>query len=104
MNNKLQQLEDLLQVHDWYYAMSDDNYYYKLGRKQYEKIWKLMDELKETVDTLPNLKTYTINTVNNMTITIKQVGKTYSVDSEDKVTVTHNHDSIISVSGEYFQK
>jgi len=47
MNNKLQQLEDLLQVHDWYYAMSDDNYYYKLGRKQFEKIWKLMDELKD---------------------------------------------------------
>jgi hypothetical protein len=47
MNNKLQQLEALLQVHDWYYAMSDDNYYYKLGRKQYEQIWKLMDELKD---------------------------------------------------------
>ena len=47
MNDKLKQLEDLLQVHDWYYAMSDDNYYYKLGRKQYEKIWKLMDELKD---------------------------------------------------------
>jgi len=38
-----------------------------------------------------------------MTITIKQTGKTYSVDSEDKVTVTHNHDSIVSVSGEYFK-
>jgi len=46
-NNKLTQIEDLLQVPDWYYAMGDDNYYYKLGRKQYEKIWKLMDELKE---------------------------------------------------------
>jgi len=55
------------------------------------------------VVTLPSLKTYTINTVNNMTITIKQIGKTYSVDSEDKVTVTHNHDSIISVCGEYFK-
>ena len=47
MNNKLQQLEDLLKHHDWYYAMSDDNYYYKQGRKSYEKIWKLMDELKD---------------------------------------------------------
>ena len=47
MNNKLQQLEDLLKVHDWYYAMSDDNNYYKRGRKQFEKIWKLMDELKD---------------------------------------------------------
>ena len=46
MNNKLQQLEDLLKHHDWYYAMSDDNYYYKKGRKSYEQIWKLMDELK----------------------------------------------------------
>ena len=46
MNNKLQQLEDLLKVHDWYYAMSDDNYYYTKGRQQFEKIWELMDELK----------------------------------------------------------
>ena len=38
-----------------------------------------------------------------MKVTIGQVGKTYSVDSEDKVTVTHNHDSIVSVSGEYFK-
>jgi len=47
MNNKLQQLEDLLKVHDWYYAMSDDNNYYKRGRKQFEEIWKLMNELEE---------------------------------------------------------
>ena len=46
MNNKLKQLEELLQTHDWYYAMSDDNYYYKQGRQQFEKIWELMDELK----------------------------------------------------------
>jgi hypothetical protein len=38
-----------------------------------------------------------------MKVTIGQVGKTYSVDSEDKVTVTHTHDSIVSVSGEYFK-
>ena len=47
MNNKLQQLEDLLKVHDWYYAMSDDNRYYKRGRKQFEEICKLMNELKD---------------------------------------------------------
>ena len=47
MNNKLKELEELLQTHDWYYNMSDDNYYYLKGRKQYEKIWKLMDELKD---------------------------------------------------------
>ena len=47
MNNKLKELEELLQTHDWYYAMSDDNYYYKQGRQQFEKIWKLMDELKD---------------------------------------------------------
>jgi len=38
-----------------------------------------------------------------MTVTINQVGKTYSANSEDTVTVTHNHDSIIEVSGEYFK-
>tara|TARA_R100000773_G_scaffold5835_1_gene6209 strand:+ start:159 stop:374 length:216 start_codon:yes stop_codon:yes gene_type:complete len=47
MNKKLKQLEELLQTHDWYYAMSDDNYYYKQGRQQFEKIWELMDELKD---------------------------------------------------------
>jgi hypothetical protein len=47
MNNKLQQLEDLLKVHDWYYMMSDDNYWYKQGRKSFEMICKLMDELKD---------------------------------------------------------
>ena len=46
MNNKLKELEELLQTHDWYYAMSDDNYYYQQGRQQFEKIWELMDELK----------------------------------------------------------
>ena len=38
-----------------------------------------------------------------MKVTIGQIGKTYSVDSEDQVTVTHTHDSIINVSGEYFK-
>ena len=47
MNNKLKRLEELLQTHDWYYMMSDDNYWYKQGRKSYEEIWKLMNELEE---------------------------------------------------------
>ena len=38
-----------------------------------------------------------------MTFTFGNIGKTYSVDSEGEVTVTHNHDSIVSVSGEYFK-
>ncbi len=40
------ELEELLKHHDWYYAMSDDHRYYSSGRKSFEKIWKLMDELK----------------------------------------------------------
>ena len=47
MKIKLKELEALLVSHDWYYAMSDDNYWYKQGRKSYELIWKLMDELKD---------------------------------------------------------
>ena len=47
MNIKLKELEALLVSHDWYYAMSDDNYWYKQGRKSYELIWKLMEELKD---------------------------------------------------------
>tara|TARA_B100001057_G_C22475224_1_gene804253 strand:- start:30 stop:239 length:210 start_codon:yes stop_codon:yes gene_type:complete len=47
MKIKLKELEALLVSHDWYYAMSDDNRYYKQGRKSYELIWKLMDELKD---------------------------------------------------------
>ena len=52
---------------------------------------------------LPNLKTYTINTVNNMRITIGQVGKTYEIGNDNKVKVIHNHDAIVSVCGEYFK-
>ena len=46
MNNKLQRLEELLRTHDWYYNMSDDHRYYLQGRRQYNEIWRLMDELK----------------------------------------------------------
>ena len=38
-----------------------------------------------------------------MTITIKQIGKTYKVSSDNTVEVTHNHDAIVSVCGEYFK-
>jgi len=47
MKIKLMELEALLVSHDWYYMMSDDNRYYKQGRKSFEMIWKLMDELKD---------------------------------------------------------
>jgi len=47
MNIKLKELEALLVSHDWYYAMSDDHYWYKRGRKSFELIWKLMDELRD---------------------------------------------------------
>ena len=38
-----------------------------------------------------------------MTITIKQIGKTYKVSSDNTVEVTHNHGAIVSVCGEYFK-
>ena len=38
-----------------------------------------------------------------MTITIKQIGKTYKVSDDNTVEVTHNHDAIVSVCGEYFK-
>ena len=38
-----------------------------------------------------------------MTITIKQIGKTYKVSDDNTVKVTHNHDAIVSVCGEYFK-
>ena len=38
-----------------------------------------------------------------MTITIKQIGKTYEVSNDNTVKVTHNHDAIVSVCGEYFK-
>ena len=47
MKIKLKELEALLISHDWYYMMSDDNRYYKQGRKSFEMIWKLMDELRD---------------------------------------------------------
>ena len=47
MKIKLKELEALLVSHDWYYMMSDDNRYYKQGRKSFELITKLMFELKD---------------------------------------------------------
>ena len=41
----LVQLEELLKNHDWYYAMSDDHYYYTKGRKQSDKIQQAMEKL-----------------------------------------------------------
>jgi hypothetical protein len=45
----------------------------------------------------------TINIVNNMTVTIKQIGKTYKVSDDNTVEVTHDHDAVVSVCGEYFK-
>jgi hypothetical protein len=47
MKIKLKELEALLVSHDWYYMMSDDNRYYKQGRKSFELITKIMLELKD---------------------------------------------------------
>ena len=47
MKIKLKELEALLISHDWYYMMSDDNYWYKQCRKSFELITKLMFELKD---------------------------------------------------------
>ena len=44
---KLKEIQALLLSHDWYYMMSDDNRYYKPGRKSFELITKIMLELKE---------------------------------------------------------
>jgi len=38
-----------------------------------------------------------------MTITIKQIGKTYKVSSDNTVKVIHHHDSIVSLCGEYYK-
>jgi hypothetical protein len=40
---------------------------------------------------------------NNMKITISQIGKTYEVSNDNTVKVTHNHDAIVSICGEYFK-
>ena len=45
MNKKLKQLEELLQTHDWYYAMSDDNYYY--GEMYIENLVGLLSRLED---------------------------------------------------------
>jgi len=38
-----------------------------------------------------------------MKITISQIGKTYEVSNDNTVKVTHNHDAIVSICGEYFK-
>lgn len=38
-----------------------------------------------------------------MTFKFSNVGKTFTVNNNNEVTVTHNHDALISVAGEYFK-
>ena len=38
-----------------------------------------------------------------MKVTIKQIGKTYEVSNDNKVKVTHDHDAVVSVCGEYYK-
>ena len=38
-----------------------------------------------------------------MKITIQQIGKTYKVGDDDTVKVTHDHEAVVSVCGEYFK-
>ena len=38
-----------------------------------------------------------------MTVTIKQIGKTYEVSDDNTVKVTHDHNAVVSVSGEYYK-
>jgi hypothetical protein len=38
-----------------------------------------------------------------MTITITQIGKTYKVSNDNTVEVTHDHDAVVSVCGEYYK-
>ena len=38
-----------------------------------------------------------------MKITIQQIGKTYEIGDDNKVKVTHNHDAVVSVCGEYYK-
>ena len=38
-----------------------------------------------------------------MTVTIKQIGKTYKVSDDNTVKVTHDHEAVVSVCGEYFK-
>ena len=38
-----------------------------------------------------------------MTVTIKQIGKTYEVSDDNTVKVTHDHDAVVSVCGEYYK-
>ena len=44
----------------------------------------------------------TLTKNNNMKLTIGQTGKTY-ITQDNEVKVIHNHDSIISIAGEYYK-
>ena len=38
-----------------------------------------------------------------MTITFNNIGKTYKVSGDNTVEITHHHDAIVSICGEYFK-
>ena len=45
MGNKLEQLEELLKTHDWYYQMTEDHRVWQRGSQQRSKIRELVNEL-----------------------------------------------------------
>jgi len=40
-------LKQQLESHDWFYQYSDDNRYYESGEKEYQEIWRTIEEMKE---------------------------------------------------------
>ena len=45
MGDKLEQLEELLKTHDWYYQMTEDHRVWQRGSQQHSKIRELVNEL-----------------------------------------------------------
>jgi len=40
-------LKQQLESHDWFYQYSDDHRYYKSGEKEYQEIWRTIEDMKE---------------------------------------------------------
>lgn len=45
MKSKRQELEELLQAHDWWHMMSDDHRVYYWGNEEKKKILKMVEDM-----------------------------------------------------------
>lgn len=56
----LQEFQNMLHRHDWYYMMADDSRSYRMGEQSYRNIRNTLESFKGTLDFQEALRLYEI--------------------------------------------